>query len=232
LFPLSWGIDGLIYVSENDKKMFTSPVRSVVIPNGVESEYFDSSLGKRKKDSFVFLGRFSQNKRVKNLIDAFAIFSKTTPSATLTIAGPDWDETKKELDAYVQEKNGVGKVSILNEISEKEKLLLLQKSSVFVSASEYEGFGISVIEGMAAGCIPCVNTIPTFEKFVNEGGGFLTDYADTLSVVAAWTRILSMKPAESLKMRKRVRAYAHQFAWSEVVRKQVDFYYSIVGKTP
>ena len=59
-------------------------------------------------------------------------------------------------------------VEIIEGASDDELLELMADSQYFVSASEYEGFGLSALEAMAAGRIPVLNHIPSFVKMINN----------------------------------------------------------------
>ena len=48
---------------------------------------------------------------------------------------------------------------------------------LLVSASQYEGFGLTLVEALAAGLLPIVSTIPSFASIL---GGFRTGYADAI----------------------------------------------------
>ena len=52
--------------------------------------------------------------------------------------------------------------------SDDDLLELMADSRYFISASEYEGFGLSALEAMAAGSTPIADTIPSFVKMIND----------------------------------------------------------------
>lgn len=233
ILPTSWNtMDGILYVSENDKTHFEefSQEKTIILPNGIDENLIPSILPKKKPHTFLFLGRLSKNKRVDRLIDAFVEYSKANPKAKLFIAGQDWDGIQHELEERARQKGGEGKILFLGSVTETQRQSLLRESSVFVSASEYEGFGISAIEAMANGCIACLNAIPSFSSFITKGRGFLLDYVDTQAVVRAWNEIENLDEKQKMTQRKNARAFAKTFGWKTIVKKQLEWYHSILKK--
>ncbi|MFH0970333.1 MAG: glycosyltransferase family 4 protein [Candidatus Diapherotrites archaeon] len=233
VLPSSWkSIDGILYVSENDKMHFCElpQEKTIILPNGIEEELIPSTIPMKKRHTFLFLGRLSRNKRVDRLIDAFVEYSAHDPKAKLLIAGQDWEGIQKELEERVLRKGGMGKIIFLGNVTEAQRKSLLKESNVFVSASEYEGFGISAIEAMANGAILCLNTIPSFSSFITQGRGFLVDYSDTKAVLGIWKEIESMTATQLSIQRKNAHAFAKTFAWKVIVKKQLEWYHSILKK--
>lgn len=80
----------------------------------------------------------------------------------------------------------------LGTISEEEKLALLGASDVLPFPSRYEGFGLPLLEGMAAGT-PVISTdIPVVNEIVQHGvNGLLIPYDDTAALAQAMIDIIS-----------------------------------------
>jgi alpha-1,3-mannosyltransferase len=122
----------------------------------------------------------------------------------LDIVGEDWEGLRGGLESLRAEKGMQAVVTLHGGVSEKELRQAYARAQYFVSASSYEGFGISTIEGMAAGCIPIVNRIPTFQSFVGEenaGGtrGLLVDYGSPREAAEQIIAFIGSKPAQLQK---------------------------------
>ena len=77
--------------------------------------------------------------------------AESHPDVSLILAG-DGDQ-RIGLEAYVEDKK-IPRVSFLGFVSEKEKLDLLHKATVFCSPALYgESFGIVLLEAMASGTV-------------------------------------------------------------------------------
>ncbi|PYS69773.1 MAG: hypothetical protein DMF69_15865 [Acidobacteria bacterium] len=73
-----------------------------------------------------------------------------------------------------------GRVVIHGWLGSTEVLRVLRKSEIFILASEYEGFCISLIEAMANGCAPVVTDIRSGNKQLVKDGenGFIVPVGD------------------------------------------------------
>lgn len=174
------GVDKIIAVSKNDEKLFSKISKNVVfIPDGINFETYSKIKRAPEKDTFLFIGRLSPNKRIDRLIEMIDILKDKIPDVKLYVVGQDWKGHKKILERMVKGKKLSKNVIFTGEVSEKEKLNYLKKSEFFVSASEYEGFGISVLEAMATGLPVILNDIESFRNFVRNGeNGFIMDYSE------------------------------------------------------
>ncbi|HHX16521.1 MAG TPA: glycosyltransferase family 4 protein [Mollicutes bacterium] len=133
-----------------------------VIPTGIEVEKFYKEnfdpkevleLRKKvglKKDDFVLLyvGRIAAEKNMAFLLDAQKALSKKNPNLKLLVVGdgPDLDKHKKETEAssFNNSVIFVGKVP-LTEVAKYYQL-----GDIFVTASQSETQGLTVIEAMAS----------------------------------------------------------------------------------
>lgn len=231
ILPLSWKrLDGVIFVSPNDQDRFSYLPHSngVVIPDGIEDALLDVKV-KKIPETFLYLGRLSMNKRLDRLINVFALHRAHHPNATLTIAGEDWDGSRERLGIIAREKGVESAVQFTGRVGTEERIRLLAESQFFVSASEYEGFGISAIEAMATGCIPCLNPIPSFSQFITDNRGFLADYADEKKAAAVWERMSALPKKEMDTQKKNVRAFAQEFGWKKIVDRHVEWYHSLLS---
>ncbi|MDO8428055.1 MAG: glycosyltransferase family 4 protein [Candidatus Diapherotrites archaeon] len=184
----------IIADSENDFKIFSQIVpesKIKIIPNPVDIEKFQTRKQEKQPNTFLFVGRFSKNKRIDLLIQTFAEMQKQIKNAQLWIVGKDFDGIKTSLVQQIRKFNLGTSVQILENINDSQLVEIYTKAEFFMSASEYEGFGVSVIEGMAAGCIPILNKISAFEDILENGkNGLLVDFTQKNSsqVIAEFTK--------------------------------------------
>ncbi|MBU1939557.1 glycosyltransferase family 4 protein, partial [Candidatus Micrarchaeota archaeon] len=102
--------DAVVAVSKNDRDAFSricagGKVR--LIENGIDYARFANARWKTEKNSFIYVGRLSRNKRVDNLIETFAFLKKAGVEFKLTILGHDFDGIAEKLHGLV-EKKGLG----------------------------------------------------------------------------------------------------------------------------
>lgn len=116
------------------------------IPPGIEISTQNVLSSKSTHPLILYFGSIDiGRKRIDHLIDAFKMLAKKIPDSQLIIggAGPDLDE-------LISRAKGLN-VEFTGFISEREKSELLEKSWLFASPSNSEGFGITWIEANAYG---------------------------------------------------------------------------------
>lgn len=170
----------------------------------------------------LFVGRLSANKRIDALIEFMAHLVRTHPSLTLHIVGADSEGLWPELrDAVVQK--GLRDNIRYHGYLETAALLDVARTCGFtVSASRYEGFGLSVIENMSIGLLPCLHANAAFKETVELSScGLLTDFGDPSRAAidfAAW--FPKVGPAE----RRAAQRFAHAQSWGAVVDAYERYY--------
>lgn len=100
----------------------------------------------------------------------FVQASTLMPDVQFVHAGPCADNSVEEL-----RKAAGPNVSFLGFVSDDKLSDLFQRASVYVQASLHEGFGMSVAESMAAGCIPVTSQFGSLPEIVGDAGVYLTD---------------------------------------------------------
>jgi len=170
--------DKIIAISPEDKKVAIKLSSDVeLVEAGIDYERFSSAKKKVNNNMFLFVGRISKNKRVDNLIKTVSYLKKDLKNISLYVIGDDWENLKNGLQE-LSKKTGVEKnVVFTGKVSDEDLLEYMSKANFFVSASEYESFGLSVVESMAAGCIPVLNNIEIFRNLISDGKqGFIVDF--------------------------------------------------------
>ncbi len=211
-------MDAIVAVSGQDLETFShiSP-RVRHIPNGIDFSLFRA--GPKEPKSFLYLGRISRNKRVPLLLEAFRLAARKDGELKLRLlcSGPAPELSRiKSMVASP----GLEQSEVVESPSEIEKLRFLASSQFFVSASGYEGFGISLLEGMASGCVPLVNNIRAFRDIL-EGRGFLIDYSNKEE---AALKMLEAAASDHKALRKAVRERAMQYDWGPIMREWEEVY--------
>lgn len=209
-FLLSF-VDVVLASSEHDLKVFSkicSKKKLLLLENPVQTG--KPVLRKKKENQFLFVGRLSKNKQIELLFEALKNSGKK--NIVLKIAGPDFDFLREKLIKTAKMFPEI-RTEFLGIVSEKELENLYIESDFFVSASRYEGFGLTVIEAMSYGCIPILNSIPSFKRFVKQSkSGFLTNFSDPVLAGKTIKTSLNLTRKQKNLLRKRAFEYASSFS--------------------
>ena len=136
------------FIQDSIKQKFSK--NSIVIYPPVELELFRNET--KKENSVITVSRYPQE---KNLDFAIDVFQDTDVKYTLI------GNTKTRVNKLYYEKilsmvrNIKSKILLLKNVERSKVVENLQRSKVYFHASP-ETFGISVVESIAAGCIPIV----------------------------------------------------------------------------
>lgn len=133
--------------------------RSSVLANGIDaSEYSHASpnlflekFPQFTNQSFIlFVGRIHPIKGIDQLIRSYSHARARGCTHALVIAGPD-DGCKAEIDALIDSLALREHVHLVGGLFGEIKRSAFSACSVFAHRPRFEGFGITVVEGMAAG---------------------------------------------------------------------------------
>jgi len=137
-----------------------------VIHNGVDFSNF--SIGVKEDKSLLFVGRFSKEKNIINLIKAMNLL----PDYHLNIigTGPLLSTVREILTSNC---------TLIGEVSQEEISKYYAKSKFIVIPSEFESGPLTLLEGMASGCIPVITKVGIANEFIKTkiNGYLLEDYS-------------------------------------------------------
>ncbi len=110
----------------------------------------------QKMDLAICIGRFEPSKMFDEVITALSLIKKTS-TVQLCIIGVEYGGTYlRKLEEQIINLGLDDRVELLLNADRDILLDKLAKAKVIVHPALYEPFGIAVVEGMAAGCIPLV----------------------------------------------------------------------------
>ena len=99
---------------------------------------------------------------------------------------------------------------------------------MFVSASAYEGFGLSTIEAMSAATAVVVTAVGAHPDVVQDGvSGFLMDQ-DATGLSAYMERVLSLPEEKLAKIGEAARAATRRFSWRQIAPQYEQLYREVL----
>ncbi len=103
----------------------------------------------------LFVGSIFNRRRVPDLIRAFARLTSAHPDLRLAIVGENRSRPHQDLVGLTATLGIADRVTVQAYVAEAALAELYARASVFVFLSEYEGFGLTPLEALAAG-VPIV----------------------------------------------------------------------------
>jgi glycosyltransferase involved in cell wall biosynthesis len=156
--------DKFIVLTNEWKEFFSDIVdkeKLIVLPNAISVpvEYakdYDNI-------NMLFLGRLCRDKGLYELFEATTNLKSKYPQLHLYLGGVWEDEIlHKEMEKHTD------CITWLGWIDGAKKDELLRKCSIYVLPSYYEGMPVSVLEGMAYGCVPVVTYVGGIKDMIED----------------------------------------------------------------
>lgn len=129
-----------------------------VVPLFVEPERFaarcmdvklSARLAKAGRPRVVSVSRVVPHKRMEDLISLHEELRRVAPLAELWVVG-GFAAGNEDFKALKKKAQRIGGVTFLGRVSHAELVAAYRSADVFVSMSEHEGFGVPLVEAMAA----------------------------------------------------------------------------------
>jgi glycosyltransferase involved in cell wall biosynthesis len=183
-----------------------------VVPHGVDAEFYALRPASSPVSPYILtVSTLHPHKNLDMLLKVFAEFRRDRPAYRLTIAGllGFYTEPLQSL----RESLGLRDCVTFTGWIPREQLLhdLFAHARAFIYPSKFEGFGMPVLEAMAAGLPTACSNIEPLAGIVN-GGAATFNPADPIAMRHALFRITEDEP-----LRKRLteagRARARLFTW-------------------
>ena len=116
----------------------------------------------------VYAGRVVQHqKRVLDFIPLVEDLESRNIKFRLTVAGdgPELKSLKNELRRFVHD----GRVKFTGQVPYEEIADIWSENDVFINLSAFEGTSVSMLEAMAAGCVPLVTKVEGVNEVIEDG---------------------------------------------------------------
>jgi len=179
--------DKIIAVSEDSKDILIKKYKIklekiTVIPNGVEAnKFFPITNIEKIPNSMLYIGRVDKRKGVDFLIKSMLRVVKSNPNSKLFIGGKGKDLNK--LKKFVIKNKLENNINFLGFISDDKINEWYNKVQCVIVPSIFEGFGITVIESMAAGTLVIGTNVDGIRTIIkNKINGYLVDYGNVGSL--------------------------------------------------
>ncbi len=220
-------VDRVICTSAQDDRLFAPIVpagKRVTIGNGVADDLFQ--VWKSVDPGLLLMvGRITAHKRIDRVIGLLPRIRREVPWAHLVVAGPDGEGLRASLEARARAGGVADAVAFAGTLAPEGLRAALSHAHLVLAPSEYEGFGIAVLEAMATGSLVIGNEIDAFRELIQPGSnGLLVDFADEGSALRTVVRALQLPMPEVRALGDQARAAAARFAWDRVVDQVEQVY--------
>lgn len=227
-------VDAVICVSPHDFEVFAAIVpkhKLHLVPNGVETEAYQTVQKSIEPGLLLGIGRTSVNKGIDNLIRALAVVRKARPDTRLVWVGPD-DGRTTELIELAHQMGVADAVKFTGQIKTAELRRMLSRAHLFVSTASYEGYGLASVEAMSSGTVPVVTPVGIHPQLIDHGkNGFLVD-GNPSSFAAGLLQVLNIDLVELARIGHESRRTVQKCTWRHSAEGYLQIYRSVLAKQP
>jgi len=221
--------DALICISHttaNDLRALYPGVASKirVIPSGYAApkQVNDAAASEKDKPFFLYVGQRGGYKNFELVLRAFAVW-RHREQVSLYVVGPPLEPHEK---AWVEELKVTRHVVCLNSVPDDALGELYRRAAAFVYPSLYEGFGLPLLEAIAAGCPVIASRIPS----TIEVAGEYPIYFEPTSVEdaqRAFSAVLEGERGDAAS--SRAADILSRYSWDRTAQLTLDTYRDVLG---
>lgn len=218
----------IICISQNTKKdlMETWNINEDlidVIYLGVDSIFLAKKIDFNKSDILLFVGNRGGYKNFNNFVIAFSRSKFLRENFRIvTFGGGAFN--KAEIEMFTE--NNIKKSQVSNVNGDDKSLFrYYSKSAAFVYPSKYEGFGLPIVEAMAAGSLVfCSNSSAMPESGGNLAYYFNPDSIDSI-IDTIETTLCNLVDLTQILFDSQV--HAQKFDWNITARETLEVYRNV-----
>ena len=207
------------------------PARIRVIPPGLAPRHDAAVLEPRPSGAerlILFVGSIFNRRRLPDLIAAFALVTRDVPDARLSIVGDDRSWPPLSLEDVASSLGVSSGVNLKAYVPDAELASLYARASAFAFLSEYEGFGLTPLEALAAGVPIVVLDTPVAREVYGEAAHYVKS-GDVRGTADALIRLLR-DPAGAGPVMQHAPAVLARYSWERCASATLDGIEEIVRR--
>ena len=171
---------------------------------------------------FLFSGRWEPRKNIVRIIKAFAQFKKETGSELLLVFSGARTWAAEEAEQVIDANNLRSEVVDLGKSPVEELPQLYSGATALVYPSLWEGFGLPIVEGMAAG-IPVITSNNSSMAEIGADAALLVDPLSEADIAEAMYRVVYEPNLHHTLVAKSLQR-AGLFRWEDTAKKTLQIY--------
>ncbi|HEY1016309.1 MAG TPA: glycosyltransferase family 4 protein [Herpetosiphonaceae bacterium] len=139
----------------------------------------------------LFVGQLTPRKGYDLALRAMPAILREHPAATLLMVSGINHAERAEVERIGAELGIADHIAFLGRVDDTALVNLFRACDAYLTPTRYEGFGLTLLEAMAAEAPIVASNIPVVSEIVSDGeNGLLADYDSAEAVAAAALRIL------------------------------------------
>lgn len=193
------------------------PEKIVVIPIGVDPQQFHPIESEGKiPHSLLFIGRPDKRKGIDFLLQAMRRVVERIPDSKLFVGGTGRGQAR--LRRVVKDLHIERNMEFLGFIPEEELNRWYNRVQCVIVPSVFEGFGLTVVEAMAAGTAVIATNVDSLRDLVeHDVDGYLVDYGDSIALGDAIVSLLGDEDKRVSFVEKGIEKVERRYRWDSIL---------------
>jgi glycogen(starch) synthase len=196
--------------------------RVISIPIGTNTSMFVPPTTENREPIIAFAQRLILEKQPMLFVAVTSEVMRRLPLVKVVIAGEGF--MKEEMIAAYEAAGLIDRVTFLGAIRQPELVLLYQQATCYVHTADWEGWGMPMIEAMAAGCPVVTTDTGCAGEAIKDGvTGFVTPINDEAALITATEKLLTNDNIWQ-KMSKQGIIEAASWSFESLTKRNMEWY--------
>lgn len=165
----------------------------------------------------LYVGSIFNRRHIPALIEGFSRVAAKFPAIRLEMVGDNRTHPPIDIDDAVARSGAADRIRVRRYVSDDELAALYARASAFAFLSEYEGFGLTPLEAIAAGVPPVVLDTAVAREIYGSAAHYV-ERPDATFVASALERVLTDDHARSQLLAAGA-AQLQRYSWRECARR-------------
>ena len=168
----------------------------------------------------MFVGTIQPRKNLSMLVKAYSKIVKRYPDLKLVLIGKKgwlFEPIFNEMQYFLDKRQ----ILYLDYLEDKEVNLLYSGAELSVLPSLYEGFGLTVVEAMASGCLVAVSNVSSLPE-IAENAAYYFDPLSENDMANTITKVITQDAIKRKTMISKGLEQAKKYSWEVCGKKKLD----------
>ena len=218
-----FGVDTDVVTSGVDTERFRHP-------HGVRPGLLRMRAGAAGRTLFLTVGGIEPRKGTRDLVEALALLRRrmTPPPVLAVVGGHSFQDYRPYAESVLERAHSLGleagkDIVRLGTVPDAELPGWYHAADVFVFPSVTEGWGLALIEAMAAGLPAVATDIPVFREFIDGDQAVLVPPSDPVALSQAMLAAAT-DPALRRRLARQGPKVAERYTWDACARQHIALY--------
>ncbi len=223
--------DAIITDSKNTckdviKHIKVAPSKIHPVYLGLDSDFLvHKCINQKNRGNYIlYYGGVEINKNLTRLLFAFKNMKHKNGLKLVLVGNQLLDKKKREtrhIMSKIREYGLDGEIQIIGFLPKQKLIDILQNALVFVYPSYYEGFGLPVLEAMAAGTPVVTSNTSSLPEIANDAALLVNPYEPN-EIAFAINQIVHCKEEDYCKWIKKGQIQAKKFSWERCAKETYE----------